>query len=218
MKQKEMDELRSAIYKGLSDSYRPPDTEIPEHVATLREAVLEAYPDIRLDEHPERQETSEPSAASDQESTFSDLEGPDRLEELKIDHARLFVGPFSLLAPPYGSMYLDQKEQLMTDSSMHALQWYESEGMDVAIKEVPDHIRIELEFMFFLIMNEYQSENGSEYDWQRKQRQFLEQHLGRWVAGFEKKTCSQAQTRLYSVLGHLTGRFVLRDLDQLRKK
>ena len=213
-----MDELRSAIYKGLSDSYRPPDTEIPEHVATLREAVLEAYPDIRLDEHPERQETSEPSAASDQESTFSDLEGPDRLEELKIDHARLFVGPFSLLAPPYGSMYLDQKEQLMTDSSMHALQWYESEGMDVAIKEVPDHIRIELEFMFFLIMNEYQSENGSEYDWQRKQRQFLEQHLGRWVAGFEKKTRSGAQTRLYNVLGHLTGRFVLRDLDELRKQ
>ena len=41
--QKEQDELRAAVYKRLSDAYRPPDKEISEHIATLHDAVLEAY-------------------------------------------------------------------------------------------------------------------------------------------------------------------------------
>ena len=215
--EKEQDELRAAVYKGLSDAYRPPDKEIPEHIATLHDAVLEAYPDIRSDIQSGREENK---GSSDSSGTgiVGNLEGPDDLEKLKTDHARLFVGPFSLLAPPYGSMYLERNEQLMTDSSINALEWYQSEGMEVAVSEVPDHIRIELEFMCFLIMNGFESENGSRDNARKKQQQFLEQHPGLWIAGFEKKICDGAETMLYKLLGQLTGRFVLRDLKELRKQ
>lgn len=35
------------------------------------------------------------------------------LHELKLDHARLFVGPFELAAPFFGSVYLEGRRTLM---------------------------------------------------------------------------------------------------------
>ncbi len=39
------------------------------------------------------------------------------LESLKIDYTQLFVGPFKLLAPPYGSFYLEDS-RIMGDSTI----------------------------------------------------------------------------------------------------
>ena len=54
------------------------------------------------------------------------------LESLKIDYAQLFVGPFNLLAPPYGSFYLEDS-RIMGDSTIDVRNWYEKEGLDIVI-------------------------------------------------------------------------------------
>lgn len=71
-------------------------------------------------------------------------------EKLSIDHASLFVGPFELIAAPYGSVYIDKKRTVMGESTLYAARCYQEAGLSVDIKEPQDHIAIELEFMYFL--------------------------------------------------------------------
>lgn len=71
-------------------------------------------------------------------------------EKLSIDHASLFIGPFELIAAPYGSVYIDKKRTVMGESTLYAARCYQEAGLSVDIKEPQDHIAIELEFMYFL--------------------------------------------------------------------
>lgn len=73
-------------------------------------------------------------------------------EELAVEYARLFVGPFGLRAPPYGSVYLDNQRSVMGPSTMETIRCYEDEGLarDDEFNELPDHIVVELEFMYYL--------------------------------------------------------------------
>lgn len=145
-------ELRGRIYKLLSDCYSLPDDDVLNRIQELQAILPEVYPDIKTKYtelsavvHP-----STPSAGSDSRTQPHVTE-----EDLKVEYTRLFLGPFSIPAPPYGSMYLEHTDHLMTESTMHAQRWYESEGMEVDIPEVPDHIRIELEFMYYLVYKEW---------------------------------------------------------------
>ncbi len=74
--------------------------------------------------------------------------------KLSIDHAALFVGPFELIAAPYGSVYIDKKRTVMGDSSQNVAHCYQDAGVSVDVKEPPDHIAIELEFLHFLCSKE----------------------------------------------------------------
>jgi TorA maturation chaperone TorD len=142
----------------------------------------------------------------------SDLE----LESLKIDYTRLFVGPFKLLAPPYGSVYLEDN-RVMGASTLNVRSCYESEGMDVVIKEAPDHIAVELEFMYFLVVKQIEAireENlRNIHSYQHKQYHFLSTHLARWVPKFAENVQKNAQTEFYRKLARLTKIFVQKDLD-----
>lgn len=89
-------------------------------------------------------------AASDMELALSNSEQ----EQLSVAHAELFVGPFELLAAPYGSVYLEKNRQIMGDTTIGVLKCYEDAGLTVDEKEPPDHIAIELEFMAFLCTRE----------------------------------------------------------------
>ena len=71
-------------------------------------------------------------------------------EQMKVDYAALFVGPFELPAAPYGSVYLDKNKRIMGDSTMAVLQLYRQAGLKVDVRDAPDHIAIELEFMHYL--------------------------------------------------------------------
>lgn len=71
-------------------------------------------------------------------------------EQMKVDYAALFVGPFELQAAPYGSIYLDKSKRIMGDSTMAVLQLYREAGLKLDVKDAPDHIAIELEFIHYL--------------------------------------------------------------------
>ncbi len=138
------------------------------------------------------------------------------LESLKIDYAQLFVGPFKLLAPPYGSFYLDDG-RIMGDSTIDVRDWYEKEGLDVVMKDAPDHIVMELEFMYYLIARQTQATNEGNLQeiqrYQQKQKLFLSSHLLRWLPEFTENVQKNAQTEFYKKLTQLTEMFVQKDLN-----
>jgi TorA maturation chaperone TorD len=138
------------------------------------------------------------------------------LDSLRIDFTRLFVGPFKLLAPPYGSFYLEDS-RIMGESTIDVRNWYKKEGLDVVIKDAPDHIAMELEFMHYLVAKQTQVTNeGNLQDiqlYQQKQKSFLDSHLARWLPEFLENVQKNAQTEFYRRLALLTKMFVEMDLN-----
>jgi TorA maturation chaperone TorD len=150
------------------------------------------------------------------------LQNDEGFDELTIDHARLFVGPFALLAPPYGSIYLEGERRLMGDSTLAAGACYHEAGLEVAadFNGTPDHVAVELEFMHFLAVKELDALYAGQLDraqnFQQKQRAFLERHLAAWVPDFSRSVEEQAQTEFYRSLAAATRIFVENDFNQCR--
>jgi TorA maturation chaperone TorD len=119
------------------------------------------------------------------------------LESLKIDYTRLFIGPFKLLAPPYGSVYLEDN-RMMGDSTIDVRNCYENEGLDIVIKDAPDHIAMELEFMYYLAVKQIEAVKDANLEilqsCQQKQYSFLRTHLSRWLPAFAENVQKNAQT------------------------
>lgn len=142
---------------------------------------------------------------------------------LKIDHSRLFIGPYQLLAPPYGSTYLENDRTVMGNSTVNVMDMYNETGLDISdgFLEVPDHIIAELEFMYYLIFKELQAISDSNFEstmnYMEKQRDFLETHLGVWISGFSEKIEQNAETKFYKNLAKAIRDFVRNDLKYLEK-
>ncbi len=143
---------------------------------------------------------------------------PDDLNRHKVDYSRLFLGPFKLLAPPYGSIYLEDGK-FMSESTLAARDLYEQEGLDIVLKDAPDHISVELEFMYFLILKEAEACENSDLNeaarLREKQASFLRIHLGKWIRPFAHNIERNAETEFYRALGRATRDFVQEDLGGL---
>ena len=111
-------------------------------------------------------------------------------EELVVEYALLFVGPHELVAPPYGSVYLDGQREVMGPSTREVMRIYQEEGLalDEDFAELPDHITAELEFLYYLIVCEIKAlRSGDALEAFRlfeRQRQFLGEYLLNWVPEF----------------------------------
>lgn len=105
------------------------------------------------------------------------------LQELLVEHTRLFVGPFQLPAPPYGSVWLEQDKSLMGSTTVKAAHFYAACGLQLAddIYQVPDQITVELEFISYLVFKQREAAlagNQDEADRQiGLQKEFLETFL-----------------------------------------
>lgn len=108
-------------------------------------------------------------------------------EELAVEHARLFVGPFGLKAPPYGSVYLDGDHTVMGASTLETISLYEQEGLarDESFNELPDHIAVELEFLYYLIYCQVEALGKNDLErfqeYKRKEVSFVSRYLGKWA-------------------------------------
>lgn len=111
-------------------------------------------------------------------------------EELAVEYAKLFVGPNEMIAPPYGSMYLDGKKTIMGESTMEVIRMYQQEGLarDSEFKDLPDHIAVELEFMYYLVFKEMktreEADDKASSVYIEKQDIFLNRLLRSWVPQF----------------------------------
>jgi TorA maturation chaperone TorD len=196
---------RSVVYRRLADLFRPPGPELPGVLEELESALG------RLD-----------SAALEAASrlTRSYFEHSDSCS-LKVDHASLFVGPFTVPAPPYGSVYLENNRQLMGDTTVAVQRYYREFGLDLSpdFKEAPDHICAELEFMHVLVVKELEAIDAADYRQLSKivrhQRLFLENHPGAWMPAFSARITAHARNRFYGHLAEVARFFVAEELEVL---
>lgn len=136
------------------------------------------------------------------------------VENLLVDYCHLFLGPFDIRAKPYGSVYLDGEKVVMGDSTVALQELYHRGGFELAedFKEMPDHIAVELEFLYLLIFQENEARKGREPGEVKRlaelKREFLTTHLGRWVIPFTEALREGAVTPFYRQLAHLTETFV----------
>ncbi|MDH3571962.1 MAG: molecular chaperone TorD family protein [Desulfobacteraceae bacterium] len=144
-----------------------------------------------------------------------DIENGQNFKALKVDFAKLFVGPYQLMAAPYGSVYLDDGRTLMGDSTFDVKNRYREEGLDTAkdFKDAPDHITAELEFMYYLVFKEIEAFSDSDIEtvigFIQKQKCFLESHLLAWVPVFVDNIFENADTPFYQNLAMATQKFLL---------
>lgn len=135
-------------------------------------------------------------------------------EDLRVDFAKLFVGPNELIAPPFGSVYLDQGKLVMGDSTMDVSRIYAEEGLvlDEAVKQPPDHVALELEFMHYLIMREIRALNegdeASAKEKLEKQSEFIEKNLAAWVPEFAARIKEGTGNRYYRALAECLEAFM----------
>ena len=189
-------ECRRDSYKLLSECYYLPDKRLIEILSGLDTKKGQIFFDLA--KHCPR---------------ISDI------DTLTVDYSKLFVGPYELLAPPYGSVYLEDKSRVMGDSTVDVGKRYAEEGLNIGLKEVPDCIAIELEFMYFLIFKEAEairiSDSGTAASYLKKQKAFLEAHLGIWVSEFAYNVEANAQTTFYKNLARITKSFIRKEIENL---
>ncbi len=190
------EEYRGDSYKLLSECYYLPDESL---IKTLR--------------------SLDPSKNALHLDIVKNIPETNGIESLVVDYSKLFVGPYGLLAPPYGSVYLEPMGQVMGNSTLDVKDKYAEEGLDISLKEAPDHIAIELGFMYFLIFKQVEAMRNSDYGnatgYLRKQKAFLETHLGIWVSEFANNVEANGQTEFYKNIARSTKLFVKKDLKSL---
>lgn len=143
------------------------------------------------------------------------------LEALAVEHARLFVGPFQLVAPPYGSFYLDEAKTVMGDSTARVAAFYHACGLHLAddFHELPDHFAVELEFMSYLAFKEREAEAAGDKTEVRRfislQREFLDSFLLPWLEPFTSAVVIDAEAPFYQAIARCTAAFIHADLAAL---
>lgn len=194
--QSSLNEYRRDAYKLLAECYHLPDEGLVITLSNLDASGGGLFLDL---------EKHRPKASD--------------INSLLIDYTKLFLGPYGALASPYGSVYLENMNRVMGNSTVDVQNKYAEEGLDVNLKEVPDHIAIELEYMYFLVFKEIEAaknqDPGTTACYQQKQRAFLETHLGAWVFDFTSRVEANARTDFYKILARVTESFVKNDKDRV---
>jgi len=193
---------RAAVYRLLSACYYQPEPAfLAEDVfGQLRRALAVLDEDL-----------------AGQAALLDDAFRNDSQDSLLLDYSRLFLGPFAILAKPYGSIYLDGEKVAMGDSTLQALACYREGAFELAgeFRELPDHVAVELEFLYLLTFRENEAlATGDAAAFGRASTlkgAFLRDHLGRWVAPFSERVRRGAGTDFYRMLASLTEQFILRE-------
>jgi TorA maturation chaperone TorD len=135
-------------------------------------------------------------------------------EELLVEYARLFVGPNELLAPPYGSVYLEEGRKVMGESTARVMEFYKAEGlsMDEQFHNLPDHITAEMEFMYYLAYHEVEAFERNDREkavyFLNRQEAFLRMFLDGWVVPFCEKIQVGTENGFYRALGDCVSVFM----------
>lgn len=140
------------------------------------------------------------------------------LDALLLDYTRLFLGPFEIKAKPYGSIYLEGDSVVMGDSTINALACYREAEFEVDenFHEVPDHVAVELEFLYLLCFKQNEAAVNCDQSelirWREFEQVFLKNHLQRWIGEFCTRIKNGAEGDFYRLLAQETETFVLQQM------
>lgn len=139
---------------------------------------------------------------------YAEIDPDVLLHELKVEHARLFVGPGRVPVPPYESVYRDVdpssgKPIIMGPTTIAVDTLYQSYGLrhPDGHHDLPDHVATELEFVYFLCRKEGQAWHSQERDVAKElrlaQRAFLQGHLSQWWPAFAARLAEAVTDGIY---------------------
>lgn len=139
--------------------------------------------------------------------------------KLRQDYTRLFIGPGSVKAPPWESVYRSPDRLLFGEETLAVRKFYQSFGVSIKnlYREPDDHLGLELEFMAWLCAQALEGLSGGE--WKRYlegQQKFLREHLLEWVPAFTKDMENSAETAFFQGLASFTRGFLLQDLEEVQ--
>ncbi|NOG55926.1 MAG: hypothetical protein HND57_16630 [Planctomycetes bacterium] len=129
--------------------------------------------------------------------------GLDDRESLALAYARLFLGPFEILAPPYASFYLEPDQRIMGRVSMEVARFYAETGLHPAPgpREAPDHIALELELAYYLT---HQFITTGEREYLQSRNDFVGGHMVTWLPAFASAVIRADAHDLYRSLAEMT--------------
>lgn len=140
------------------------------------------------------------------------------LSNLQAAHRLTFGAAGSLCyETEYGLPHEYRQSQEMADIA----GFYRAFGFSLggAVRERPDHVAVELEFMHILALKEaYALETGIPEHVEicvEAQGKFLQDHLGRWVGLFAQSVAHNAPDSLYVALAQFAAAFVQADAHRL---
>lgn len=140
-------------------------------------------------------------------------------QALLVDHTRLFLGPIQPRAQPYGSVWLGGEPTLMQDSTMAVIELYREGGFEIddEFRDLPDHVSVELEFLYVLNFRENQAVRAGDAAAVEAvaalRRRFLAEHLGAWIGRFADALRQGAETAFYRELAGVVQLWVRRSAE-----
>lgn len=197
---------REDIYRMLAACFYPPSKEL------LAEGCCAALAELL------KPVASEASLFAEQAATAGEANS---LDDLTVEHARLFIGPFQLVAPPYGSIYLDDSKTVMGDSTAKVAAFYHNCGLQLAedFHELPDHFAVELEFMSFLAFKQREAELSNDSSETARIKSLRHEFLGRflipWLEPFTSAIINDGEAPFYQAIARCTASFVNADFASL---
>lgn len=144
-------------------------------------------------------------------------------EELAVEHARLFVGPFRLPAPPYGSCHLEESKSVMGETTVKVAAFYRESGLELAedFHELPDHVAAELEFMSWLSFREREALAAGDREGAKMARgrslRFLQTFLSPWIDPFTRAVVEDGESPFHVAVARALSVYVGDDLRWLRE-
>ncbi len=193
---------RGNIYRLLAECYRYPTEQLGDNLEFLAEETQQLDSGL-CNWTQEMKRRFDPSASG--------------LAQLGVAHAKLFIGPFQLLAAPYGSVYLDENHRAMGSSTMQVIQFYMDAGLHPSTdnKEPPDHISTELEFVYYLVFRYLETGNRRYF---KDQKTFVLREMSHWVPQFVKAIWTADVHPFYNSLASLTNDFLRWDASLLDQR
>lgn len=128
----------------------------------------------------------------------------DAFEEIVLDYTRLFIGPEEVSAPPWESVYFNENRLTLQEETLAVRRWYRRFGLKSlkARNEPDDHVGLELSFVSYLIGKTIealeQEEPADATRYLEAQRQFLAEHLGKWIDLWAERVQAEARTDFWS--------------------
>ena len=104
-------------------------------------------------------------------------------DDLEAQFNRYFVGPMETIADPFASIYLDNADGVMSKSTLHVRELYDTMGFTYALKNVipEDYLGIELDAYYQLL---YLEETQKIHYLSEMRHYFLHEHLVKWLPLF----------------------------------
>lgn len=180
--------------------YEPPTLDLIQ--AIVADNLFADWPFVSVN--------AEENAGLDQLRQFSEQWDSTQLEGLRHDHARLFVGPNRLLAPPWESVYRSSEHLLFERQTFEVRQQYQRYGMETRQSNVEpdDHIGLELRFIAHLnalaLFAMDKGDTNLTVEAVEATGRFLTDHLLQWSPEFLGLVIKSANTVYYRAVAQLT--------------